>query len=202
MTSSKKSQGFIYVFLLKELDYEQSLLFGEVRRASKKVSEKKVVGVPLGTLCKLTSIFHEFFFWFVELHRKAGTTCSLLEHISPCERLPVECVRVKRKKCRTFRFLSSSLRWRLVGHNLDHETTTYLSFPFHWKSKSSFYQKVSSYNEFFSTYQSLFWLISWCMFPFDIRLLSGYVSTIWLSNGLWCCFEEYQGTEYSGRRGL
>ena len=160
MTGSKKSQGFIYVFLLKELDYEQSLLFGEVRRASKKVSEKKVVGVPLGTLCKLTSIFHEFFFWFVELHRKAGTTCSLLEHISPCERLPVECVKVKRKKCRTFRFLSSSLHWRLVGHNLDHETTTYLSFPFHWKNKSSFYQKVSSYNEFFSTYQSLFWLIS------------------------------------------
>ena len=62
MTGSKKSQGFIYVFLLKELDYEQSLLFGEVRRASKKVSEKKVVGLLLGTLCKLTSIFHEFFF--------------------------------------------------------------------------------------------------------------------------------------------
>ena len=61
MTGSKKSQGFIYVFLLKELDYEQSLLFGEVRRTRKKVSEKKVVGVPLGTLCKLTSIFHEFF---------------------------------------------------------------------------------------------------------------------------------------------
>ena len=50
------------MFLLKELDYEQSMLFGEVRRASKKVSEKKVVDVPLGTLCKLTSIFHEFFF--------------------------------------------------------------------------------------------------------------------------------------------
>ena len=50
------------MFLLKELDYEQSLLFGEVRRTRKKVSEKKVVGVPLGTLCKLTSIFHEFFF--------------------------------------------------------------------------------------------------------------------------------------------
>ena len=62
MTGSKKSQGFIYVFLLKELDYEQSLLFGEVRRTRKKVSEKIVVGVPLGTLCKLTSIFHEFFF--------------------------------------------------------------------------------------------------------------------------------------------
>ena len=61
MTGSKKSQGFIYVFLLKELDYEQSLLFGEARRASKKVSEKKVVGVPLGTLCKLTSISHKFF---------------------------------------------------------------------------------------------------------------------------------------------
>ena len=61
MTGSKKSQGFIYVFLLKELDYEQSMLFGEVRRTRKKVSEKKVVGVPLGTLCKLTSIFHEFF---------------------------------------------------------------------------------------------------------------------------------------------
>ena len=43
MTGSKKSQGFIYVFLLKELDYEQSLLFGEVRRASKKVSEKKLL---------------------------------------------------------------------------------------------------------------------------------------------------------------
>lgn len=135
MTGSKKSQGFIYVFLLKELDYEQSMLFGEVRRTRKKVSEKKVVGVPLGTLCKLTSIFHEFFFWFVELHRKAGTTCSLLEHISPCERSPVECVKVKRKKCWTFRFLSSSLHWRLVGHNLDNETTTYLSFPFQWKSK-------------------------------------------------------------------
>ena len=192
----------MYVFLLKELDYEQSMLFGGFRRTRKKVSEKKVVGVPLGTLCKLTSIFHEFFFWFVELHRKAGTTCSLLEHISPCERSPVECVKVKRKKCRTFRFLSSSLRWRLVGHNLDLETITYSSFPFHWKSKSSFYQKVSSYNEFFSTYQSLFWLISMIVFPFDVRLLSGYVSTIWLSNGLWCCFEEYQGTEYSGRRGL
>lgn len=50
MTGSKKSQGFIYVFLLKELDYEQSMLFGEVRRTRKKVSEKKVVGVPLGTL--------------------------------------------------------------------------------------------------------------------------------------------------------
>ena len=61
MTGSKKSQGFIYVFLLKELDYEQSMLFGEVR-TRKKVSEKKVFGVPLGTLCKLTSIFHEFFF--------------------------------------------------------------------------------------------------------------------------------------------
>ena len=31
MTGSKKSQGFIYVFLLKELDYEQSMLFGEVQ---------------------------------------------------------------------------------------------------------------------------------------------------------------------------
>ena len=40
MTDSKKSQGFIYVFLLKELDYEQSMLFGEVRRASKKVCKK------------------------------------------------------------------------------------------------------------------------------------------------------------------
>ena len=161
MTGSKKSQGFIYVFLLKELDYEQSMLFGEVRCTRKKVSEKKVVGVPLGTLCKLTSIFHKFFSdsWN-GLHRKAGPTCSLSEHISPWERSPVECVKVKRKKCRTFRFLSSGLHWRLVGHNLDHETTTYLSFPFHWKSKSSFYQKVSSYNEFFSTYQSLFWLIS------------------------------------------
>lgn len=40
MTGSKKSQDFIYVFLLKELDYEQSMLFGEVRRANKKVCEK------------------------------------------------------------------------------------------------------------------------------------------------------------------
>ena len=195
MTGSKKSQGFIYVFLLKELDYEQSLLFGEVRRTRKKVSEKKVVGVPLGTLCKLTSIFHEFFFWFAELHRKAGPTCSLLEHISPCERSPVECVKVKRKKCRTFRFLSSSLRWRLVGHNLDLETTTYLSsLPFIKKChhRMSFSQHTNrSFDSFL-----------WFMFPFDIRLLSGYVSTIWLSNGLWCCFEEYQGTEHSGRRGL
>ena len=201
MTGSKKSQGFIYVFLLKELDYEQSLLFGEVRRASKKVSEKKVVGVPLGTLCKLTSIFHEFFFWFVELHRKAGTTCSLLEHISPCERLPVECVKVKKKKCRTFRFLSSSLHWRLVGHNLDLETTTYLSFPFHWKSLP-FIKKCHHIMSFSLHTNHSFDSFLWFMFPFDVRLLSGYVSTIWLSNGLWCCFEEYQGTEHSGRRGL
>ena len=61
MTGSKKSQGFIYVFLLTELDYEQSMLFGEVRRASKKVC-KKIVSVPRETLCKLTSIFYEFFF--------------------------------------------------------------------------------------------------------------------------------------------
>ena len=40
MTGSKKSQGFIYVFLLKELDYEQSMLIGEVGRASKKVCKK------------------------------------------------------------------------------------------------------------------------------------------------------------------
>ena len=165
MTGSKKSQGFIYVFLLKELDYEQSMLFGEVRRTRKKVSEKRVVGVPLGTLCKLTSIFHEFFFWFVELHRKAGPTCSLSEHISPCERSPVECVKVKRKRCRTFRFLSSSLHWRLVGHNLDHETTTYLSFPFHWKSKSSLYQKVSSYNEFSQHTNRSFDSFLWLCFP-------------------------------------
>ena len=108
------------------------MLFGEVRRTRKKVSGKKVVGVPLGTLCKLASIFHKFFSdsWN-GLHRKAGPTCSLSEHISPCERSPVECVKVKRKKCWIFRFLSSSLHWRLVGHNLDYETTTYLSFPFH-----------------------------------------------------------------------
>lgn len=46
MTGSKKSQGFIYVFLLKELDYEQSMLFGEVRRASKKVCENKLLVCP------------------------------------------------------------------------------------------------------------------------------------------------------------
>ncbi|RMX52794.1 hypothetical protein pdam_00021372, partial [Pocillopora damicornis] len=41
---------FILFLSKRELDYEQSLLFGEVRRTRKKVSEKKVVGVPLGTL--------------------------------------------------------------------------------------------------------------------------------------------------------
>ena len=46
MTGSKKSQGFIYVFLFKELDYEQSKLFGEVRRASKKVCENKLSVCP------------------------------------------------------------------------------------------------------------------------------------------------------------